>query len=133
VGALVATRGARASVIALLFAVTILIPACSSGGSGPPGSGNRIADHVYSAVKPVAGEAVAGVPPGSPTKCLADRLDEAFKSDPEWTLARRTPAEPRGTQYVERLVFKDRSSLTLVQSLGADGGPILDIVEIARP
>lgn len=121
------------SVIVCLFVAVVSTAACSSGGAGEPGSGGSIADKVYNAAKPVVGEPVAGVAPDSPTKSLADRLDEAFKSDPEWALARRMPVEPRGAQYVERLVFKDGSSLTLVQSLGADGGPQLDGVEIARP
>ena len=121
-----------ALLMALVVSVALLV-GCSGRNGGDPGAGGSVADKIYTATNPVIGESVKAVPPGSTTKCLADRLDSASKSAPKLGVERTWPTEPRGSQWVERFEFKDGSSLLLVESLGSDGGPVLDSVEISRP
>ena len=122
-------------VLIVLAGVWTLLPASfRSNPFGPaPGAGTSKADVLYVAARPKIGETVFTPNPEDTATYLWDRIAEAANSDPSLKFT-ASQTMSGGVVDSEKLVFADRSSLTLQMS-SAGGSPALTLesVQIARP
>lgn len=132
--------------LAALLLLAVVASGCQSRdrGQGSPGNGSTIADRVFTAVAPHAGELSSSPNPTleSTPIALRVRVVRVCKQNPSWAYhVRFDPRERNGRLRYSAYDFQDGSILTFVESplpgphnigAGPDTGYTLDYVEIVR-
>jgi hypothetical protein len=129
----VTTRRAFVACAVVLAVVGLLLAGCG-GNSGPaPGTGTSLADKMYKAASPVAGETVFTNNVDDPTPFLMDRFMSAQDNNADMKYE-YSDTKSGGVQDSLTLTFNDKSALTVkMVPVGGDQGLKVDSVEVTRP